>query len=117
MTVPSCDDKRALRLIAAEAPADWHGIVGASPVLVDPIRRIEPVSASRSTVLITGETGTCDRYGNGLAGPRDRFEPAIPVTRISPITANIHTSAGSYCFGGLRRAPALQAPGATNGWE
>lgn len=24
---------------------------------------------------------------------------------------------GSYLFGGLRRAPALQAPGATNGWE
>src|SRR5512145_2378606 len=58
MSVPSCDDKRMLRPIAAEAPADWHGIVGASPVLVDLIRRIELVSASRSTVLITGETGT-----------------------------------------------------------
>ena len=39
MTVPSCDDKRALRLIAAEAPDAWHGIVGASPVLVDLIHR------------------------------------------------------------------------------
>ena len=58
MSVPSCDDKRMLRSIAAEAPADWHGIVGASPVLVDLIRQIELVSASRSTVLITGETGT-----------------------------------------------------------
>jgi len=35
-----------------------HGIVGRSPLIGDVIRRIELVSASRSTVLITGETGT-----------------------------------------------------------
>jgi transcriptional regulator with PAS, ATPase and Fis domain len=38
--------------------AHWHGIVGASRVMTDMIRRIELVSATRSTVLITGETGT-----------------------------------------------------------
>ena len=38
--------------------AHWYGIVGASRVLTDVIRRIELVSATRSTVLITGETGT-----------------------------------------------------------
>ena len=58
MTVRSCESGRLPRPIAAEAPVDWHGIVGASPILVDLIRRIELVSASRSTVLITGETGT-----------------------------------------------------------
>ncbi len=35
-----------------------HGIVGRSPAVVDLIRRIELVAATRSTVLITGETGT-----------------------------------------------------------
>jgi len=34
------------------------GIVGDSPAIADVIRRIELVSATRSTVLITGETGT-----------------------------------------------------------
>jgi transcriptional regulator with GAF, ATPase, and Fis domain len=39
---------------------DFHrfGIVGRSPAIVDVMRRIELVSATRSTVLITGETGT-----------------------------------------------------------
>ena len=35
-----------------------HGIVGFSPAITEMIRRIELVSAARSTVLITGETGT-----------------------------------------------------------
>jgi transcriptional regulator with GAF, ATPase, and Fis domain len=35
-----------------------YGIVGQSPAIDDVIRRIELVSATRSTVLITGETGT-----------------------------------------------------------
>ena len=35
-----------------------HGIVGESQAVHDMIRRIELVAASRSTVLITGETGT-----------------------------------------------------------
>ena len=35
-----------------------HGIVGRSRAIDDLIRRIELVSSSRSTVLITGETGT-----------------------------------------------------------
>src|SRR4051812_44604384 len=35
-----------------------HGIVGASAAMAEVIRRIELVSATRSTVLITGETGT-----------------------------------------------------------
>ena len=35
-----------------------HGIVGCSRSVLDLIRRIELVAATRSTVLITGETGT-----------------------------------------------------------
>jgi transcriptional regulator with GAF, ATPase, and Fis domain len=35
-----------------------HGIVGCSRAMGDVIRRIEVVAATRSTVLITGETGT-----------------------------------------------------------
>src|SRR5512142_716876 len=35
-----------------------YGIVGQSRAVADVIRRIELVSATRSTVLITGETGT-----------------------------------------------------------
>jgi transcriptional regulator with GAF, ATPase, and Fis domain len=35
-----------------------HGIVGHSDAIAEVIRRIELVSATRSTVLITGETGT-----------------------------------------------------------
>ena len=81
MTVLSCDDKRMLRPNAAEAPAEWHGIVGASPVLVDLVRRIELVSASRSTVLITGETGSGkELVARALhdAGPR-RHMPFVAV--------------------------------------
>jgi transcriptional regulator with GAF, ATPase, and Fis domain len=37
---------------------DRYGIVGRSRAIADVIERIELVSASRSTVLITGETGT-----------------------------------------------------------
>jgi transcriptional regulator with GAF, ATPase, and Fis domain len=35
-----------------------YGIVGQSPAVAEVVRRIELVSATRSTVLITGETGT-----------------------------------------------------------
>jgi transcriptional regulator with PAS, ATPase and Fis domain len=38
--------------------AQQHGIVGHSRAIADAIRRIELVAATRSTVLITGETGT-----------------------------------------------------------
>jgi transcriptional regulator with GAF, ATPase, and Fis domain len=47
------------RLVAAAGPHfERHGIVGRSDVFDDVIRRIELVAATRSTVLITGETGT-----------------------------------------------------------
>jgi len=39
-------------------PAQRHGIVGQSRAVTDLTQRIELVSATRSTVLITGETGT-----------------------------------------------------------
>ena len=38
--------------------AGRYGIVGASCAIADVLRLIELVSAARSTVLITGETGT-----------------------------------------------------------
>src|SRR5690348_1312150 len=42
----------------ASEQALQYGIVGGSAAVADLIRSIELVSASRSTVLITGETGT-----------------------------------------------------------
>jgi transcriptional regulator with GAF, ATPase, and Fis domain len=44
--------------MAAGPHFERYGIVGQSPAIDDVIRRIELVSATRSTVLITGETGT-----------------------------------------------------------
>ena len=41
-----------------EAPATFHGLVGANIAMQLLFRRIEAVSASRSTVLIVGESGT-----------------------------------------------------------
>jgi transcriptional regulator with GAF, ATPase, and Fis domain len=57
MTVATYE-KRVPTPTAVRPFAHWHGIVGASRVLTNIIRRIELVSATRSTVLITGETGT-----------------------------------------------------------
>jgi transcriptional regulator with GAF, ATPase, and Fis domain len=39
-------------------PFERYGIVGRSRAVADVIQRIELVSKTRSTVLITGETGT-----------------------------------------------------------
>jgi transcriptional regulator with GAF, ATPase, and Fis domain len=58
MTVLTCDDTCLSKPTAIGTRAHWHGIVGASRALTPIIRRIELVSATRSTVLITGETGT-----------------------------------------------------------
>ena len=58
MTVLTYGEKRAPTPPAGGSFAQWHGIVGASRVLTNVIRRIELVSAAHSTVLITGETGT-----------------------------------------------------------
>ena len=41
-----------------DADFDHYGIVGRSKVMIDISRRIELVAQSRSTVLLTGETGT-----------------------------------------------------------
>jgi transcriptional regulator with GAF, ATPase, and Fis domain len=58
MTVSTCGEKRVPISTAVGPFAHWHGVVGASRVLANVIRRIELVSATRSTVVITGETGT-----------------------------------------------------------
>jgi Nif-specific regulatory protein len=58
MTVLTYGEKSVRAPTAVGPFAHWHGIVGASRVLTNIIRRIELVSATRSTVLITGETGT-----------------------------------------------------------
>ncbi len=44
--------------VARGSAAPRHGIVGRSRAIADVIARIELVAATRSTVLITGETGT-----------------------------------------------------------
>jgi len=48
----------ALRSFPRQPRVERYGIVGQSRAIADVIRRIELVSATRSTVLITGETGT-----------------------------------------------------------
>jgi transcriptional regulator with GAF, ATPase, and Fis domain len=58
MTVLTCGEKREPAPTPGGAFAHWYGIVGASRALTNVIRRIELVSATRSTVLIIGETGT-----------------------------------------------------------
>jgi transcriptional regulator with GAF, ATPase, and Fis domain len=47
-----------MTLLRNESPFQQYGIVGRSRAIADVIRRIDLVSATRSTVLITGETGT-----------------------------------------------------------
>src|SRR5262247_3915405 len=49
---------RVLLSSTAGRRVESHGIVGQSRAIVELLRRIELVSATRSTVLITGETGT-----------------------------------------------------------
>jgi transcriptional regulator with GAF, ATPase, and Fis domain len=58
VTVLTDGEKRAPTPTAVGPFGHWHGIVGASRALTHVLRRIELVSAARSTVLITGETGT-----------------------------------------------------------
>jgi transcriptional regulator with GAF, ATPase, and Fis domain len=59
MAVVTVDELRPRTPAVGGPIARWHGIVGASRLLADVIRRIELVAAARnSTVLITGETGT-----------------------------------------------------------
>ena len=58
MTVLTYGEKRVPTPTTVGPSAHWHGIVGASRVLTSVIRRIELVCTARSTVLITGETGT-----------------------------------------------------------
>jgi transcriptional regulator with GAF, ATPase, and Fis domain len=52
------DRSASLASPMVEGSFDRYGIVGRSRVVADVIRRIELVAATRSTVLITGETGT-----------------------------------------------------------
>jgi transcriptional regulator with GAF, ATPase, and Fis domain len=49
---------RPLSRIADDERGHWHGIVGRSPAIGRVIERIELIARTRSTVLITGETGT-----------------------------------------------------------
>ncbi|WP_305046987.1 sigma-54 interaction domain-containing protein [Geoalkalibacter sp.] len=42
----------------AEGPADFHGLVGASPAMAEVRRKIGLYAASDAAVVITGETGT-----------------------------------------------------------
>ena len=58
MTVPADDGTRLPGPIHPGPFAQGRRMVGSSRPLRDIVRRIELVSASRSTVLITGETGT-----------------------------------------------------------
>jgi DNA-binding NtrC family response regulator len=52
--------RTGLRYLLSEREAEFHnyGMIGRSRAMLDVIKRVELVAASRSTVLVTGETGT-----------------------------------------------------------
>jgi len=59
-----------------------YGIVGASRAIADVIRQIELVSATRSTVLITGETGTGKELVARAVHSRD-LRPHTPFVKVN----------------------------------
>ena len=59
-----------------------YGIVGASRAIADVIRQIELVSATRSTVLITGETGTGKELVARAVHNRD-LRPHTPFVKVN----------------------------------
>jgi transcriptional regulator with GAF, ATPase, and Fis domain len=59
-----------------------YGIVGASRAIADVIRQIELVSAARSTVLITGETGTGKELVARAVHSRDP-RPRTPFVKVN----------------------------------
>src|SRR5262245_14533812 len=59
-----------------------YGIVGASGAVADVIRQIELVSAARSTVLITGETGTGKELVARAVHSRDP-QPRTPFVKVN----------------------------------
>ena len=61
---------------------DRYGIVGASRAIADVIRQIELVSAARSTVLITGETGTGKELVARAVHSRDP-RPRTPFVKVN----------------------------------
>ena len=86
----------------AGARVDPHGIVGQSPAIAAVIRRIEQVARTRSTVLITGETGT----GKELvarAVHQGSAERSMPFVRVN-CAAIPETMLESELFGHVRGA-------------
>jgi transcriptional regulator with GAF, ATPase, and Fis domain len=61
---------------------DRYGIVGASRAIADVIRQIELVSAARSTVLITGETGTGKELVASAVHSRN-LRPHTPFVKVN----------------------------------
>jgi transcriptional regulator with GAF, ATPase, and Fis domain len=59
-----------------------YGIVGASPAINEVIRHIDLVSAARSTVLITGETGTGKELVAQAVHSRD-LRPHTPFVKVN----------------------------------
>jgi transcriptional regulator with GAF, ATPase, and Fis domain len=78
------------------------GIVGHSAAIADVIRRIELVSATRSTILITGETGTGKELVARAIHERSA-ERHMPFVRVN-CAAIPETLLESELFGHLRGA-------------
>src|SRR5215208_4096545 len=66
----------------AMSTASRYGIVGSSRAITDVIRQVELVSAARSTVLITGETGTGKELVAGAVHSRD-VRPHSPFIKVN----------------------------------
>ena len=85
-----------------------YGIVGASRAIADVIRQIELVSAARSTVLITGETGTGKELVARAVHCRDRrsHTPFVKVNCAAIPDALIESELFGYVRGAFTGAAA-----------
>jgi len=96
--------RTGLRYLLSERDADFnnYGLVGRSRAVMDVLKRAELVAASRSTVLITGETGTgkelVARAIHARSGQRD-----MPMIKVN-CAAIPDTLLESELFGHVRGA-------------
>jgi DNA-binding NtrC family response regulator len=107
LTRRALEDQRArtgLRYLLSERDAEFnhYGIIGKSRAILDVIRRAELVAESKSTVLITGETGTGKELVARAIHARSA-QRAMPLIKVN-CAAIPETLLESELFGHVRGA-------------